>query len=345
MHCYHHNDADGLAAGYLVKRICDSRGIPYTPSDFSCVDYNSAFNDHDDMEDVIFIVDLSFTEATVNKLIRVCRHAKKVIWVDHHKSSADLFRSKEFKNIVMGSFDNLFIFFTETGCGALNTYRLTHNLGEGSTYSDNGPFYFYQAMKEETKSTIFELPELTPEQRYHIPLWLTFIDDYDRWIKKLPDTDDFQLGLMSEENHVIYKNSEGVMDFNPFWDKLSKPDSAYVHELTNDGRAISKYINARYKREFNKTFQVYLPTGEIILCKNASGNSDNFLDAIKHYDAVSLFHYDGRSGKWYHSIYAHENSKFDCAKFAEQYGGGGHFHAAGFNIDYPLWTTDLGKTK
>ena len=340
MHCYHHTDADGLAAGYIVKNICDGLNIHYTTKDFSCVDYNSVFNDHDDMEDIIFIVDLSFTDKTVDNLIRICNHSKKVIWVDHHQSSRDLFESKKFKDEILGKYNNLFIFFSENGCGALNTYRLVHKLGD----NDKIPFVFYQALKAETTSNIFILSDLTLDERFNIPLWLSYIDDYDRWIHKLPGTKKFQLGLMARENHLVIADKEtGHNMFNPFWDELSKPDCNLVNKCVNDGNAIKMATDTRYRKELNKAFQVRLEDGSIILCKNAFGNSENFLNEINNYDAVSIFHYDGRSGKWYHSIYSYKESNFDCAKFAEQFGGGGHFHAAGFNVNEPIWVTKYNK--
>ena len=339
MHCYHHTDADGLAAGYIVKTICDNLNINYDVTDFSCVNYNSAFNDHDYMEDIIFVVDLSFTNKTLDKLINICKHAKKVIWVDHHQSSKNLFTSKEFKDTVLDKFDNLFVFFTYSGCGALNTYRLIHKIGN----NDNTPFCFYQALKPEVSSSIFELSELTIEDRFGIPIWLSYIDDYDRWIHKLPSTKAFQLGLMARECHVVISDEVyGVNKFNTFWDELTKPETFLIGEIINDGIAINRANIARYRNELSNTFQVIIDD-KIILCKNAYGNSENFLNELANYDAASIFHYNGNGDTWYHSIYSYKDSDFDCAKFAEQFGGGGHFHAAGFYHKEPIWITKYRK--
>lgn len=341
MHCYHHNDSDGLAAGYIVKTLCDNMNIPYTEEDFSCVDYNSEFNNHANNEDYIFIVDLSFTKDTGYKLINCLECAKKVIWVDHHTSSGVFINSSKFKESILNKFDNLFTFFTESSCGALNIYRLTHNLSTDED-KDMAIFYFYQALKPETKSTVFELEELTMGQKFKVPLWLSFIDDYDRWVHKLPNTKYFQLGMMANNNDLVI-SQDGHTVFNSFWNELTKPEMNKVTRLIEEGKAIDKYNTSRYTRELKKMFVVTLPSRERILCKNGYGNSDVFLDKISEYDAVSIFHYNGGSGNWYHSVYSYKDSKFDCSKFAEQYGGGGHFHAAGFNIDRPIWTTDFSR--
>ena len=73
--------------------------------------------------------------------------------------------------------------------------------------------------------------------------------------------------------------------------------------------------------------------GTRFLCKNSTGNSWNFDDTDKSnsYSAYILFEYDGKNGLWLYSVYSDDNSDFDCSKFCELFGGGGHFHASGFS--------------
>lgn len=329
MHCYFHNDQDGIASGYLVKKICNMYGIGYNIMDFTMASYDNPFADHDENEDVIFLVDLSFTMKTLERLERICKAAKKVIWVDHHRSSFELIANENFHTP-----SNLFGFLSETGCGALNTYRLFRSLSNDLDVNTPNRLFGEVIKGKRTDPFIMIMPDLELKERFRIPSWLSFIDDYDRWIKKLPNTDAFHYGMEAAGINMILPNKDGYNEFNPIWEELFRKDDCLKY--IDAGKAIIKYTEEQYKRELSSCFEVaYMDT--IILCKNGRIGSANFGERYYNYDACSVFYYDGNVNLWKHSIYSHDKSNFDCSKFAETYGGGGHFHAAGFSMRTPLW--------
>ena len=91
--CYHHNDMDGKGAGIEVYRyLTDKLHIQCTPSMFIMRGYDEPFSEDDYSNKVVFIVDLSFTKTSIEKLFAICEGASKVIWIDHHESSAKCLR-------------------------------------------------------------------------------------------------------------------------------------------------------------------------------------------------------------------------------------------------------------
>ena len=153
---------------------------------------------------------------------------------------------------------------------------------------------------------------------------MIFIDDYDRWVKYYPETDNYIRGCDICNTTLFDRATE---DLSTFW----KIECHAVSARIEAGKVIEQYLDSRYHRELAQTFEVEI-NGRKVLCKNACGNSFNFLDKIKEYPAVCLFYFNGRTGKWSHSIYSSDPT-FDCAKVCEKYGGGGHKGAAGFSTN------------
>lgn len=340
MHCYHHNDTDGNAAGYLVYKICNLYGIKTEPdSDYTSTVYTMEMSDHDKDEDIIFVVDISFTPDTVYKLLDMCSCADKVFWVDHHQSSAKLLEDPDFLRLVKNKYTNLYIYFSQDGCGALNTYYMYtkhrsdfENKLKNQSYPNDIVFIDYSDTIDRDLAT---------------PLWLRYVDDYDRWIKAIPETDNFINGLETYNTKLtVYDKRLGRKDINSIWINIDMLDDDYTEEFVKEGKTINRYLTNRYRRELGHAFEVTIPAHlsptkkpVTILCKNAHHNSMNFLKKIKDYEAVSIFYFNGTH--WVHSVYADkETSEFDCAAFCEQFGGGGHKGAAGFHRikeQGPLW--------
>lgn len=335
MHCYYHEDIDGTAAAFIVHKIYTKYAVEEDiEHDYTKSSYNTEFNNHKDDEDIIFVVDLSFTADTIDKLFELCKYADKVIWVDHHQSTQDLLQNKEFLIKLRNKYTNLYIYFSQDGCGAMNVYNLYKN----KEYSE----IFEKAVNQQSyKNDIVYLENINKD--IYIPLWLSYVDDYDRWIKRKKHTDEFIRGLECAGYELtVYNPEKKVTTINRIWDRLSS--YFYVDSIIKDGKVITTYNNNEYKSELANTFtfNVYKPSGEkfgTILCKNtAKRGSTQFGDMISKYDAVSIFYFDGKV--WHHSIYSDKNSSFNCAEFSEKYGGGGHIHAAGFRRSKeqgPLW--------
>ena len=332
-YCFFHSDLDGKSAAWIVHDFISRLGEIDSPVNYQRHNYADPWKLGSlDNSTTAFIVDLSFTESTYDKLLEICSICKEVIWIDHHKSSVDLLEAHPEINEIK----NLAIFVNSNACGALLTYTyltyVTHYLQDF-----NAPFG-----KGNITDVLFDYDHPQPAVYVHgqefvfsIPCWLYIVDDHDRWQKRDQRTDKFVLGIDTVNSSLAYKREDGAIVFNTeFWEPVVRSDiMGYVRK----GEIISDYINTKYRKELSRCFEYTLPDGTIILCKNGSGNSNAFQEEINNYAAVVLFSYDGKNNTWYHTVYSSAESTFDCAKFCEQYGGGGHMHAAGFNIDTPVF--------
>ena len=112
--CYHHNDLDGRSAGALVHHMCPKTLAVDTIDSYIMCDYDSKFDKHTSLDDV-FIVDMSFTEDTYQKLLDVINTARTVHWIDHHQSSVDMIKNhfeelQSKKNLIYFVNTNFFLF-------------------------------------------------------------------------------------------------------------------------------------------------------------------------------------------------------------------------------------------
>lgn len=155
---FHHNDNDGKAAAAVIYRVFHEHYIDI--DEFISVDYNKSIPTADLVKegDSVFIVDYSFTEATVQNLIDISEKASIVHWFDHHLSSMEVYDYVKENNIC-----NTAIVDT-TRSGALITYDVYNQIN-----SFNGKL-----------SNMRQVIEL--------------VDDYDRWIHANPHSLLFNIG-------------------------------------------------------------------------------------------------------------------------------------------------------
>ena len=156
-----------------------------------------------------------------------------------------------------------------------------------------------------------------------IPRFIKLVSDYDTWQHVLRWSDEFKLGLDCFPNDV----------FDPIWDKLNDDKhiqftTPMTQELIDRGRIIRSYIdqdNENYLECYG--YESQLNTGDIVLVVNKKTNSWIFGDNIDRYVAVIVYVFDGSC--YSYTIYSSDPT-FNCAEYAEQYGGGGHKGAAGW---------------
>ena len=362
--CYHHNDLDGKAAGALVHHMCPRTLAVDTTDSYIMCDYNSKFDKHTIADDV-FIVDLSFTEKTYQQLLDIIDTARTVTWIDHHQSSVDMIR-KHFEELQ--SKKNLLYLVDTTFCGAVNVYiyfsmlkehakevnhlcKINYEAGERYeiTVQSRRSYIRYgdksEPLTDQPNVTLkkFNVKNKLDSSSYtvmvHIPMWLAYVDDYDCWKKNYNNSNFFKLGAMLGCDVITPATPAEPAEFNTFWDNLiNNPEGEYLYnqKIIDDGIIISKYLEqqyADYRRElgFEWTFN-----NTKFYCINASADSTVFGNLINRYDAVIMF--KRKVGTWVYSVYASENSSFDCRAFCERLGGGGHPKASGFSSEKFIFT-------
>jgi len=88
MKCFFHSDIDGRAAANLVLQ--NTKYIKPAESDFISMNYIKPLPVELVAEnELVFIVDYSFTEATKDQLDALLKKTKNIVWLDHHASSID----------------------------------------------------------------------------------------------------------------------------------------------------------------------------------------------------------------------------------------------------------------
>ena len=278
MKCFHHNDNDGRCAASLISIIENNTN----QDDFIELNYPEIFpTDLISEDEKVYIVDMSFTENTLDQIKSVMDKTKNLIWIDHHKSSVDLIE----KHPELGEIEGI---VKDGTCGALLTYLYTHD----------------------------KLEAFNNEEDIEVPDYLLYVDDHDCWKKGIEDSKFFFLGTQATDTTALA----------PIWTELYN-DELGVEEFVQIGKYIWAYLEQTYTTLREEAGYEIEVDGVKAFAINATGNSWVFGDLIKEYPFVIMWNYE--DGKYCYSFYSDKDSDFDCSKFAEKLGGGGHRNASG----------------
>lgn len=359
MKVYHHNDMDGRAAAFCVRsNYWNHSNVVSNPSDYIEINYNDNFDKHTNTDDV-FLVDISISDATYEKLINLCNSARTVTWIDHHQTSLDIVNTHRDE---LQSIKNLTYFVTTCASAAVLTYsylNLYRNSLQRARNIEDDEYYVIEANCEyiKGKNRSFKrlhidllkktrdrdkIPFAITNNIYDMPEWLHLVDEFDCF--KVDDRDraiKFNYGVSTADTRVVIPDDNDNLIFNDaFWGCIE----ARVDDYLISGEVISNYLDNKYRNELSSTFIWYFEKYKFI-CKNCTGNSLEFMDNINKYDAAIKFSYDGKSGLWNYSVYVGDNSNFDASAFCKRFGGGGHTRAAGFSAKNLIFTNPKGNTK
>jgi len=292
MKCFYHNDLDGRCAGAIVARYVNS----YNSNYFYEVDYNTGIPiDTVNNGEIVFIVDLSFTEKTVEQLYSLLDKDCDVRWVDHHKSSLDLLRNVEY-------------------------YHLNNVKGiRSDEYSGAALTWMY----------LYDKPY------YEIPYVVKLVSDYDCWKYQFdPDTTHFKLGIELTDYDALSSVWRELFDDNKITISVQygpgERDSTYtLDKIISDGNVVKKYVDnelAIYRKSYAYETEI---DGHKAVAVNRRSNSWIFGELYDIYPICIPYVHNGE--KWEFSLFSNANKfpDIDCSKIAKKYGGGGHAHAAG----------------
>lgn len=335
--CIHHNDLDGYSSACIVA---DEMGvIESIPLDrFHKTNYSQYKTDFES-DTTVFIVDVSFTDNTYDKLLEICTNASKVIWIDHHQSSVDLF--EKHRDVLDGLLEGYLL--TENGYSAAYlvylyfTYTMTKVFNEFDMVNYD---VYLKGYKLSDVETVFD--------RIRVPLFIKYVSDYDTWTKRLPYCDEFNYGVMAKVNSVesvilssfIAKQSELY---------IRKDEKEAIDVIIEAGKNIMEYLkmsNAKLVKSNAYVISMRIP--RLIKCTfncimlNASGNSLVFGDTLFEPDIDFGICYTYNGEEYKYSIYKNPKSDIpiNSNDIAEIFGGGGHKGAAGFRLPTRLEDMD-----
>ena len=329
--CYHHNDMDGKSAGNEVYKYLERKHIPANSSMFIQRGYNEHFNPRDYEDKHVFIVDLSFTKTSIEKLFTICEGATSVTWIDHHSSSLECIEDDEILKKLL-NYTNLNFFVNTGACGALLSHLYFNGYFE-NFYSKYSPDFEF---RYDTAGRVIITDPDAGSQTVAIPMYLKHVDEWDRWVygeNQIPVHFNFGSDLHNTSLFAYpVKNAADKVYNSGFWKAIENP--GYLNTIITEGECVKKYVDNQAVSNCAAYGYETKIAGHKAFVLNSSGNSMMAGNKIKEYDLICLWHYEGKSKKYVYSLYSDKDT-VNCAKIATSLepSGGGHPGAAGFSKD------------
>lgn len=345
---YHHDDPDGhVAGGIVMNALKELHPGDYTFEHYP-KNYEDEFLDHDrsDLADTdveIYMVDLSFTKMTVQKIIDALSPScvKHFVWIDHHASSEETaldlsgFLEDMGDSPIAKHLYDFNIIFDNGLCGAALTYLWYQLMKDFFTNGDKDPFRFGSLINDintahdaDSKTISCTIPKLN-NKTISIPEFLYHLDAYDRWTRADPECNAFLVGLKTMGDGYWFTDTNAIYD-----GMTTLVNTTYAMNCISNGNLILRYQKNEYKDQ-EDLIAIRELYGTRLAFKNGVGNSWNFLDLLdtNYVEAGIIGRYNPVVKMWMYSIYANKRNSLKVNKVAEGFiNGGGHPGAAGFRL-------------
>ena len=282
---YHANCTDGFGAAFCAwLKFGDE--AEYVPMNYG------EQGEFDVANREVYILDFSFPREVMDHIFK---HAKHVVWLDHHKTAFEMWLNS----------------YEKGGVHVCNRY---------------GPTTPCEIVLNDNKSGVMLAwehfnPEVEP------PLFIKLIDDRDRWQFKLSQSKAFHTA-MSMRKPWSFESWE-----NEF--ACPQVYFYGISELLNQGELLLLYQKqqveslAKYGRKVVIPFEPGPCQG---LAVNTSVHmSEVGHELANRSGTFGLIWYLGEGSVAKCSL--RSNGDYDVSAIAKQFGGGGHCNAAGFSID------------
>lgn len=296
---YHADCADGFAAAFATwlklgddaEYVAMQHGQGRTPFEFD-IKYRD-----------VYVLDFSFPRETMDRLFE---HAKRVVWLDHHKTSFESYgvpveRINDEVELEVGLHHRVIL--DNNKCGALLAWEHFN-------------------------------PGVEP------PTMFRFIDDQDRWQNKLDDSREFVAALWSHAPWSFFQWKEAFLPADMGKPGLTFAQTARYSDLMKEGRAVVRAIDQVSTEVAARAIEFRLPIKtEEFGCTSEPGlfvNSGVYQSEIGNLLAE-------RSGTFGMVWNVEETGRvkcslrsigdYDVSHIAQHYGGGGHRNAAAFRTE------------
>ncbi len=164
------------------------------------------------------------------------------------------------------------------------------------------------------------------------PKVVRHVGRYDVWDHSDPITLPLQYGLRILSIDITDFSKRRLLEH-----LISADDNASIDALAQDGGIAIAYDAVQAAEVANSIgFTAEYDRYKFVCLNNGQRGSMQFVEIYnpKFHDAMVAFRFNGRM--WNFSVYT--EGKFDCAAFAQTFGGGGHKGAAGFTLsEFPEW--------
>lgn len=311
---FHHNDFDGYSGGaVLYKYFTEELGFSKDQILSKVIIYptnDKTFTiegvEPPTKEDFIAIVDYSITKDSKKYLNDIAELAFGILWIDHHRSSLEI-------------------------CYKTDCSKLSEPLSAR----------FYKIVNVDYSGALLAFRTLFPNEK--TPDILKYVDDYDRWVLKYPESKKLNAGFNSLD---ALKDIYGIE-----WTSLLSTDESPIATKRRDlitkvmltsGTIVLKYDKSRHE-SLRKRIAYFVRLKDYakyrVLAMNTQGHSNVFGSRLDDddVDIGLLYYFDGT--KYCYSIYS-TKTDIDVSEIAQHYGGGGHKSASGFFSDTLVFTKD-----
>ena len=306
LHIFHHNDADGYAAAFLVKNFyIKEKNFSEEDIAFYEMTYDKVFPlNKINKNDLVYIVDFSIEPYDMCRLLQ---QTKMVTWIDHHKSSIEKYFFWKDLILEINDVDIAGIRLNGiSGCGLTWLY-LYNNIRFYNIEDKDDPAKFY-----------------TEVINTNAPKYIKLINDWDVWNLKFDKTKNFILALSNNLTMDTFKQLDDDIE-NNMLDNLIALGGEYENFRNNWAAQLRKQYGYEINMIVNsKPISIY--------CLNVgNANSDySGIENLNKYDVICHYCFNGEFYKY--SLYSNKDY-IDCAVLAKFFGGdngGGHKVAAGF---------------
>lgn len=309
---YHANCADGFGAAFAAHTVLGDEAN-YVPIDYKMLAHSEIPALHklvgplDDRE--VYILDFSFkTEKMMQYIFDV---SKRVVWLDHHKTSFEMWCYGEFKKgdkfIDHARPQEKFILLDDNKSGAMLAWE------------------YFQPGAE-------------------VPQFIKLLDDYDRWQFKLSGSKAFQKNLWSlapwsfNQWHAMHLDFATASTFNdPLGDFITDGEAILRAHNQNVQSVLWGARDCKIKVPSFKgqncedtSYPHYLHTGLACNCPSHLSSDLGHELAVKSGTFGLCWHMQSDGAI---KCELRSNSDFDVSAIAKMFGGGGHARAAGFFTD------------
>lgn len=168
-----------------------------------------------------------------------------------------------------------------------------------------------------------------PEE--HIPWYMLYIDDNDRWVHSLEHTKEINSVIQTD-----YRSLEKIKDLQYAMYNSLLERGKFLNNVReqNVRDAILNRIECEYTHSDGVVYQCYAYS-DFANCRSLTGNTLLSVPMANGNlpDFCMFYRYDLKSGRVYVSLRG-DDSRIDCSEIAKRFtGGGGHRNACGFEID------------
>lgn len=320
---YHGGCDDGFAAAFIVRRALEADSVDFHPGVY----------DHAPPDVIgrhVIMVDFSYKAPVIRQM---AERAKSILILDHHKTArielSDLPEPPPFPEWCREAWQY------GGGIGALSDLTaVQRNISLGGRM---GPAVAALFDMERSGTGLAWDYFIGGGER---PLWVTYIQDRDLWLKKVPHGDEFTIALRSYPQEFETWSALFARD------DLAQP---MCNELIKAGRDIQRYYRLRVEEIKKTAYHAFIDSrGEPTSSAPTSfGTWDCWIANAPYFVASEVAgelserggqfgacYFEASPGRWQYSL--RSRGDFDVSAVARAFGGGGHRNAAGFTVAGPV---------